>query len=687
MKTSAAVGAGALLMRGRAYAGAQSDNLKKFIQPIRSIGGAAGVFNANVQGKIPLAASDGFAPITGVTHYTINIGQFSDQLHPNLPNKTKLWGYGQNGNFTHLGGVIVAQRGSPIQITFVNQLPSTHILPVDTTIPGAETGQAQNRAAVHLHGGFVPWISDGGPFDWFDPSGNHGSSFLNNQVLNPGAKNGQAEYYYPNDQSARLMWYHDHAIGITRLNAYAGIASGYVITDAAELALVPQIPSPVDAKTFYLVFQDKIFVPANISAMDPSWPTIMPASKAGDLWYEHVYNPADLGPAPPLPLPTVSCVPEFFGDTILVNGLVSPFMEVEPRRYRFRMLNACNSRFLNPRLVYAKGPDFPDSTEPSNTAGPAFLQIGNEAGFLPQVALVNAPGTQQLLLAPAERADLIVDFSGVAPGSILLLYADVPAPFPRGDPANDYTPGNPKTPSSIPGFSPNTRTLLQIRVKSGASDAPLMGLTLPPLSPAPLVTQTPGVPIVPVVNPDGTATVTGADGKSQTGKLRQLTLNEDFDAYGRLIQRLGTNVSVHPPSFARNYLDSPATETPSAGDIEIWQIANLTGDTHPIHFHLVNVQMLSRQSFSVRQYTGTPNFTAQPAAPDPNELGWKETVRMNPGEVTTVIMKFDLPAIKTSTGRTIRTPVSPRTGGNEYVWHCHILEHEEHDMMRPLVVT
>jgi spore coat protein A len=158
--------------------------------------------------------------------------------------------------------------------------------------------------------------------------------------------------------------------------------------------------------------------------------------------------------------------------------------------------------------------------------------------------------------------------------------------------------------------------------------------------------------------------------------VRDLTLNEDFDSYGRLIQRLGTSVRLSAGTFARNFGDT-ATETPRAGDTEVWRIFNLTGDTHPIHFHLVNVQILERQPFDAKHYTGTPKFHGPPRPPDPSESGWKETVRMNPGEMTKVIMNFQVPA---------GAPVSLRTGGYNYVWHCHILEHEEHDMMRPLIV-
>ena len=166
---------------------------------------------------------------------------------------------------------------------------------------------------------------------------------------------------------------------------------------------------------------------------------------------------------------------------------------------------------------------------------------------------------------------------------------------------------------------------------------------------------------------------------------RTLTLNEDFDEFGRLIQTMGTFTqngfnNQNQPTFGLPYL-AASTENPRAGDVEVWQIMNLTADTHPIHFHLVNVQVIQRQPFA-----GDPsNFSVgHPIPPDPNEIGWKETVRMNPGEITTVIMKFNLPNLPTAA---MQNAVSPRTGGKEYVWHCHILEHEEHDMMRPLIVV
>jgi spore coat protein A len=643
----------------------QSAYLDKFVDPLRGVGGAG----------IPVAAPDAVDPgwwQPGVDHYTIDIAEFTDQLHSGLPaTGTRLWGFGQGGaaNHRHLGGVIVARRDKPVQITFRNHLPPNHIMPIDNSIMGADG--AKNRASVHLHGGFVPWISDGTPHAWWAPNGVPGASFLNNRVLRPGqdVPPNQAEYYYPNQQSARMLWYHDHTFGNTRINAYSGIASAYVITDDYEdlLAKSYHLPGPLDPRTIYLVFQDKTFVSADIMTTDSTWVNAVAGTREGDLWYEHVYA-SEAVPGSTQPDPSI--VPEFFGDTILVNGTAYPFLEVEPRQYRFRLLNACNGRFLNPRLVYARSNDtkLPDSTEPTGSLGPAFLQIGTEGGFIPTPTMLNGPGQPQMLMAPAERADLIVDFRTVAPGTVFVLYNDAPAPFPNGDDAADYFPGNPYNLFTVkPGQGPNSRTLLQIRVKarSGAADAPIsLPKTLTPTDPF-MITQ---IPHVPTPIPSGV-------------RVRYLTLNEDFDALGRLAQFLGTDEATSPGLFGRAY-EMPATEMISAGDTEVWEIINLTMDAHPIHIHLTNAQILSRQYFDSSSYAGgVPTYIGDEIAPDLNELGWKETIRMYPGQVTRLIMKFDLPVVP------FAVPQSPRTGGYEYVWHCHILEHEEHDMMRPLIVV
>ena len=686
-------------------------------------------------GGIPVAAPDAFAaPVTGVTHYTMNISQYSDPgvLPASFGAPTTLWGYNPaiplGGGIQpqrHLGGIIVAESGIPIQLTFRNNLPTTHIIPNDLTIPGANLGA--NRTAVHFHGGLVPWISDGGPFDYWAPLGVKGASFLNNQVLNPLAAGNEAEYYYPLKQSARFGWYHDHAFGITRINAYAGIASALLIRDSFERGLRDNkgLPGFVEAggREIPLVIQDKIFVDNLTIGLDPTWTGL---TASGSLWYPHTYernrwrlsgNAKTTGSLKNPPIPDPSVIPEMFGDTMLVNGTAFPEVTVEARRYRLRFLNACNARFLNLQFYIGDGsangitlnpvtgvptnaPALIDPNTPGASA--TLLQIGTEGGFLPKPVKIptNVPFNPvtfggSLIVAPAERPDILVDFKGLTPGQTVVLYNDAAAPFPVGDPRNDYFPGwnlkgNPVNGLGVPGFGPNSRVLMRFNVVAATGgDTALTIDTATDLQSGndPLhmpwgVTVPPPVPALP----------------------RQLTLNESFDAYGRLIQLLGTNIPLVSPSagFGRAYTD-PATEVVGVGSTEVWEIYNLTADVHPMHFHLVNCQVINRQAF--QNYNGTPTFKALPTPPAPNETGWKETVPMYPGTVTRIIMKFDLTgaAIVNNAGTAITTvpnptigqlaitngmpPVSPRTGGHEYVWHCHILEHEEHDMMRPLVVN
>ena len=305
-------------------------------------------------GTIGVAKADPTpAPVTGVLHYTVNIDQFQDDGVAPTVGPTTLRGFSParllaGQAHRHLGGVIVAHKGQPIQITFRNNLPAgKHIIPNDLTLGGANEGN--NRTSVHFHGGLTPWVSDGGPFAWWDPTGRHGVSFLNNQVLNPNAAANEAEYYYPLNQSARFGWYHDHAIGITRINAYAGIASAIFTRDRFESRLIPKgLPDFLEngGHEIPLIFQDKVFVGANIATIDPTWSSVSSATTAGSLWYAHVYDPDRWELAAGTPPPDPSVIPEFFGDTMLVNGTAYPAVAVEPRRYRLRLLNACNARFL-----------------------------------------------------------------------------------------------------------------------------------------------------------------------------------------------------------------------------------------------------------------------------------------------------------------------------------------------------
>jgi spore coat protein A, manganese oxidase len=610
----------------------------------------------------------------------------------------------------------VASKGRPVLLSVANRTPNRAIIPIDPTMMAGPNGLMVgdlplNRIATHLHGGMSPWFSDGTPYQWYTPSGLTGPSFMNVPGTTPPP--GTATYYYPNQQGARLAWYHDHAMGITRTNAYLGIAAPYIVVDDFETGLVSSGLLP-DLVGIPLVIQDKGFVPTNIGKQDPTWKWGNP----GDLWYPHIYEPNveasgvenekgrwDWGPTVDspaqgtMPLPAVCEIPEAFFDTILINGGVYPKLSVPPKRVRFRTLNGSQARFFHLNL-------YPESTFNPGEAnlsspGPVMYQFGTEGGFLPAVVVhnnktaltpdaeycENPDGPFNLMLAPAERADLVIDFNGVAAGTSFILYNDAVTPFPCGDSRNDYYSGDPDqtayggAPSTRLGAGPNTRTLMKITVTSGTGDSLSTASWRGQMNKA--LSNNYGANQPTLLYNNGNP--------SQSGPLpyngavnRIVTLNEDFDEYGRLIQTIGTSTSKSLnnqglSNWGLGYM-ADATEAPQAGAVEVWQIMNLTGDVHPMHFHLVNVQLIQRQAF-----TGDPsNFSlaGDPLPPHPNETGWKETVRCNPGEITTVIMQFTLPRLPNAMG----DPLSPRTGGHEYVWHCHILEHEEHDMMRPLVV-
>jgi spore coat protein A len=707
-----------------AYAFVQSPTkIRKFVTTLPGLGPSGA---NNIGQYIPLATKHtiNFAGIP-TDLYDLAVTEFSEKMHPDLPGPTDFFGYSDilKGDKKYLGGAIVAKWGTPVLLTVTNLIPAKHILPVDPTIMAGPNGQMvgdlpTNRIATHLHGGFTPWFSDGTPFQWFTPLGMHGPSFMNVPGL-PSIP-GTGTYYYPNQQSARLVWYHDHAIGITRLNAYAGIASAYIIVDDFEIGLVNAGLLP-DLVGIPLIIQDKGFVPRDIHPRDPDWRWGDP----GDLWYPHEYE-ANVLPSgttnlkgrwdygatvdPPSqdlvgPLPPISIVPEAFFDTILVNGGIYPSVNVPAKRVRFRLLNGSQARFYHLNL-YAEASTSGEAKV--STSGPTIYQVGTEGGFLPAVAVhdnktslpldlvadpsrytANPDGPFNLMLAPAERADVVIDFNGVPAGSTFILYNDATQPFPEGDSRNDYFTGAPDqtavggAPTTLPGHGPNTRTLMKINVTFDPGDSVSTPVWLASMNTQLRSNFLSG-------NQPGLLFNKGRDPSTPAFPFkhradRSLTLNEDFDEYGRLIQMMGTfdQNGVNNQGLAtwsRPYLATPI-ENPTAGSTEVWQIMNLTADVHPIHFHLVNVQLIQRQLF-----IGDPSnwtYAADPRRPDPNELGWKETVRMNPQEITTVIMKFDLPVLPTPA---MHNAVSPRTGGREYVWHCHILEHEEHDMMRPLIV-
>jgi FtsP/CotA-like multicopper oxidase with cupredoxin domain len=708
------------------------------------------------------------------------------------------------------------------------------------------------------------------------------------------------------------MFYHDHALAITRLNVYGGMAAGYLLHDPVEddlidgtnntgvnpglKKIIPDNGGGVYKWGIPLVIQDKGFVPKDVlTVQDTKWNTGW--GEYGDLWYPHIYeanqsltdpsgmNPYgrwDFGPwvqpnilapfqseAPllkaALPLPgtdvnhpenyLTSTVPEAFMDIMMVNGTVYPYLNVEPRAYRFRILNACNDRFLNLQLYldasgggtgagagatinangnvsaititaggsgYTRAPGInitggggfgamatatihegrvtgititnpgsgytsapivhigattevsmvqavPNGSYPVTwpkdgrdggvpdpfTAGPNFVQIGNEGGFLPEVTVRNnqpinydydrgsatfgnvlnnegidpAVKGVTVFLGPAERADVIVDFSSVAPGTNVILYNDSPGPVPGFQPRYDYYTGNPDltstggAPQTQLGVGPNTRTVMQFRVNgtpAATYNVAALEAALPTAyvlsQPPPIVPQTyyPGPYHSPVdyhakINDTSLTYIPVGKTNATTLEAGQKAITEIFETYGRLQARLGYEFFDPTANPARAngvgfaYIDPPA-EKFFRGEVQLWKITHNGVDTHPIHIHLNNAQIINRVGW---------DGVIKP--PEPFERGWKETIRMNPLESIFIAQKADLPTLPFGVPRSVRplnparplgdtegfTNINPLTGqtlaptptvnvmtdfGHEYVWHCHILAHEENDMMRPLMV-
>src|SRR5271168_2360664 len=458
-----------------------------------------------------------------IPHYRVAMRQFESKIHRDV-RPTRLWGYGGASGITSPGPTIEARSGEPVLVEWVNELPTAHMLPIDHSIHGAGKDIPDVRAVAHLHGAKAPPDSDGYHEAWYAP----GKS---------------ATYYYPNQQDAAMLWYHDHAMGITRLNIYAGLLGAYFIRDSFEDGLhLPRGKYEVP-----LVLCDR-FIDAQ-----------------GQLFYP--ISPDEESP----------WVPEVYGDATLVNGKLFPFLEVEPCKYRFRLLNGSNARFFY--LTLANGQE--------------FHQIGTDLGFL------RAPvAMKSLEIAPAERADLIVDFAG-HPGETIEMKTGV-----------------------LP--------VMQFRVAKKATGE--SGVLPAALRPVPRIAEA-----------DAVAT-------------RLLTLGEKDTMAGNPMTMLLNNA----------HWDMPVTENPKLNSTEIWSFANFTDDSHPIHLHLVRFQILDRRTFNPEAYykQGKVEYIADALPPAANEAGWKDTVHAPSQMVTRIIARFE-----GYTGR--------------YVWHCHLLEHEDNEMMRP----
>lgn len=910
----------------------------------------------------------------------------------------------------YMGPIIVTSKGTAVRIKFDNYLPYTDSdgnkvgyknggempIPVDKILAGGgplynadgtpmldNSGKpinfAENRALLHFHGGDTPWMSDGHPHQWTVPFGDaswderdpshpngigRGAGFVPvPDMADPG--NGSQTYYYANNLSARLMFYHDHTSALTRINVYMGEAAGYVITDPVEQNLVANkvIPDTLLGLGIPLVIQDKGFLPKNVGAnptdaagnpvqsQDAKW-DLNHWGQPGDFFFPHVYeanqdpnsidgtNPVgrwDWGPWfwPVFPaqysLPSgdygdVSTTPEAFMDTPIVNGQAYPTMTVDPKAYRFRILSVANGRAFSLGLyeaVDANGvvcdsvtnpypaiapaapgqttapaactelrmvPAATSSNLPASwptdgraggvpdplTVGPDIIQIGNEGGLLPAPAIWKAqPVTydmnsrsmtiynilnHQLLLGAAERADVIVDFSKYA-GKTLLLYNDAPAPMPGFDPRIDYYTGEGDQTqaggsyNTLPGYGPNTRTIMQIKVGtvvhnadgttspatpfdlaslqanlpiayaetqpkpivpelvynkpfpgvatqdnyakiytgsatapdfvfpggeigtdqyaaggaftgqlqngymvtvdshtatvtnpgSGYTSAPTVTIDAPPAGGTQATAKATIDPVagtvtaLTVTNPGSgylsqpNVTISGGGGAGATATVNWVpfkihvinkAIQELFDpVYGRMNATLAVELPYSSATIATTiplaYVDAPIEyyDGIKDGEIQIWKITHNGVDSHPVHFHLVNVQVINRVDWA---------GVVKP--PEPNEVGWKETLRMNPLEDVYVAVKAVHPAVPFGLPPSHRlmdpsnaegsqlglTQIDPLTGqaptyqrqlvngvdvdvpttayfnrmtdfDNEYVWHCHILGHEENDFMRPFI--
>jgi FtsP/CotA-like multicopper oxidase with cupredoxin domain len=875
--------------------------IRKFVDSLPGLGPAG----ANNLGQyLPVAVPD-ITTYPGSDYYEIAVVEYSQKMHSDL-SQTKLRGYVQlstsvvpglhvslsNPDGTqisyadgsqaygvdtprYLGPFIVAHKDRPVRVKFYNLLPTgtggNLFLPVDTSVMGSGDGPNQigvdadgnpiweqytrNRATVHLHGGNTPWISDGTTHQWITPAGESTSYPKGVSVYNvpdmPDPGPGAMTFYYTNHQSARLMFYHDHSFGITRLNVYAGEAAGYLLQDQTELDLIAAGIIPADQ--IPLVIQDKTFVPDNtvpitnmwgtfpsqLDFQDPTW-DVTQWGGPDSLWYPHVYmtmqNPSDpsgmnpfgrwqyapwfypiyrptYGPVPnpyytepgnPMEPPMIPGTPnpsipgEAFLDTPVVNGVAYPYVELQPKAYRFRILNAADDRFWNLQLYVAdpdietfdgrtntevkmvsasENKDFPEDwpddarvggVPDPKSIGPSFIQIANEGGFLPAPYSIpmqpinwnRDQGTFDfglvdkftLLLAPAERADVIVDFSQFA-GKILILYNDSPAPSPAADPRLDYFTGDPDqtemggAPSTVAGYGPNTRTIMQIRVANATAAAPFdvtaldQAFASTPTSEGVFAASQNPI-IIPQAAYDSAYNETfeneyagifddslvftpiGAD-TSVTIPFQLKSIQDAIGEvcetmYGRMsvimgVEQSKTNPLQHP-FILYNFADSP-TEVFSASitgsqigslddGTQIWKITHNGVDVHPLHWHMFEVQLINRIAWdnNIRE-------------PDPNELGWKDTIRINPMQITFVALRPIVPEAPFDVPNNIR-PIDPTRPLNstlkmpndfggydpntrepisivnhlvnfgwEYVWHCHILTHEENDMMRPIAIA
>jgi spore coat protein A len=643
---------------------------------------------------------------------------------------TYVWSYlkpGQPSRTSYLGPVIIATRGHPTEVKFTNMLGDTAYTNLDAYkystdqtlhwadpdgnmfshmagIPAFGSDAAQNYegsipAVPHLHGGFVPPVLDGGPDAWFTSDGlKHGRTFYSrdgNSATN------YCIYRYPNDQEPGLIWFHDHTLGATRLNVYCGLAGGYLIADPND-PILPNLPQLTP-----LVIQDRMF--------DTDGQFFFPGDSAGG---------SEQSPNPEHPY----WVPEFIGDVICVNGKSWPYMSVQQKRYTFMLINGSNARSYEMSLIDPE----------SNNFGPALWVIGTDGGYLDFPVKIDplSKSNNKLVMMPGERYWVIVDFNGYGKkvkgpngahySGKWILKNNAKAPYPGGEaPQGDTTgrimqfvvTGGPVTDTS---YNPATGAPLRspmVRL-TGATVQKTRQLTLNEIALDPktaidpvtgLTTAYEGGPVEILVNN------TKWSGKRITG----------VDSGGMFTFEARTDFTLD--QHGENYL----SELPNEGETEIWEVVNLTADAHPIHTHLVQFQLMNRQNFNTNNYNkaygkafpggfdytemetlpagefipafgppldyntgnpralgGNPDITpyiqgpVRPALPQEN--GWKDTVMVLPGQVTRFIVRWAPAYLSADTPASdAHFSFDPRALGGGYVWHCHIVDHEDNEMMRP----
>ena len=610
-------------------------------------------------------------------YYEISVRQFRQQVLPAGMPSTTVWGYGplrsqhEKGSVTHHApsATIEARHDRPVRVKWVNELVDgrgrylPHLLPVDPTLhwanppggardrdsrpthrttPGAYTGPVP--MVPHLHGAAgVGDESDGYPEAWFLPAATnipssyaeHGSwyaYFAGKSKAGYGATWGPgfSVFQYPNRDRASTKWFHDHSLGMSRVNAYAGPVGFYIIRGGPDgdgavrdrrtgrAAVLPgpgplkgdaspeahacfEIPIGIQDRAFNT--DGSLFYPDSREFFDGIVRDYIPRGDFSPLWN-----------------------PEFFGNTLVVNGRAWPYLDVERRRYRLRFLNGCQSRFLI--LDFQQIP------------GVKVWAIGNEGGFLAAPVDLTADHDSRLLMGPAERADVIVDFTGVKTGRYVLRNVGPDEPFGGGEP--DSPPGTGDFDVADPG---TTGQVMQFRVgpaRSRDTTTPPQFLRLPALRPLPVEQRTRPLALIEIAGIGSDAHGTEVEGPVQA-----------------VLGVVEAGLTV-----GRAYMD-PVSENPGVGDVEVWEIYNTTEDAHPIHVHQVAFEVVNRQGLLVAggNVVQPIQVFGVPTPPQAWESGLKDTVTAYPGQVTRIRAHFERPG--------------------QFVWHCHILEHEDNEMMRP----